>query len=96
MIVDVLSDSTETRDRGIKFQHYRTIDSLTEYLLIAQNSWRVDHFVRQPDDQWLLSEATTLVETITLPTIDCHLPLTEVYDKLDLDVATSNQNGQQL
>ncbi len=82
-IVEVFSPSTEAWDRGQKFQHYCTVESLTEYVLIAQDSHHVEHYVRQPDSQWLLSEATQLAQTIHLPTIDCDLPLAEVYDKVE-------------
>lgn len=94
VIVEVLSESTESRDRGVKFQHYRTVESLTEYLLIAQDSYRVEHFVRQPDGQWLLSEATKLANVVILPTVDCELPLNEVYDKVEIQVNVNGLNGR--
>ena len=50
VIIEVLSPSTETYDWGKKFQHYRTLASLREYLLIAQDSHRVEHYVRQEND----------------------------------------------
>src|SRR5262245_54040660 len=45
LIVEVLSSSTENYDRGKKFQHYRTIASFREYLLISQDSYRIEHYV---------------------------------------------------
>jgi len=56
VIVEVLSASTEAYDRGEKFAHYRRLESLQEYLLIAQDKVRIEHYVRQ-GAQWLLSEA---------------------------------------
>jgi Uma2 family endonuclease len=85
VIVEVLSPSTGNDDRGKKFQHYRTIDSLQEYLLIAQDSYRIEHYVRQPDQQWLLSEATALDEEIALSSIACTLLLGDVYEKVQID-----------
>lgn len=84
VIVEVLSPSTATYDRGEKFQSYRTIESLQEYLMIAQDHHRVEHYVRQPDGQWLFSEAMALAESIRLPSINCELPLADVYDKVDI------------
>ncbi|MBV7337771.1 Uma2 family endonuclease [Chloroflexi bacterium TSY] len=95
ILIEVLSDSTENYDRGEKFQHYRTIESLTEYVLIAQDSHHIEHYVRQSDGQWLLSEATKLGETIHLPTIECELPLVDVYDKVDINPEQDNLNGHQ-
>lgn len=57
VLVEVLSKSTENYDRGKKFQHYRTLESFKEYLLIAQETHHVEHYARQPDEQWLLSDA---------------------------------------
>ena len=87
LIVEVLSDSTEAYDRGGKFAHYRKLASLMEYVLIAQTKPHVEHYVRQPDNRWLLAEADSLHQTLHLPSIDCHLVLAEVYDKVDIVVA---------
>jgi Uma2 family endonuclease len=84
LIVEVLSQSTKDYDRGEKFEPYRTLDSLKEYVLIAQNKHHVEHFVRQPDATWLLSETNRLADTVELIAIGCQLKLTEVYDKIDL------------
>lgn len=84
IIVEVLSKSTETDDRGRKFENYRTLDSLTEYVMIAQDRVHIEHYVRQPDSQWLLSEAKDITNIIELPTIQCTLALADVYDKVDL------------
>jgi Uma2 family endonuclease len=84
LLVEVLSESTKDYDRGGKFEHYRTLDSLTEYLLVAQDKVHVEHFVRQPDHRWILSETNNLSDTITLEAIGCTLDLAEVYDKVEL------------
>ena len=68
---------------GKKFAHYRTLDALAEYLLVAQDAPRVEQYVKQPDGDWLLHEATRLDEAIVLPTIRCELRLAEVYDGVD-------------
>jgi Uma2 family endonuclease len=84
LLVEVLSESTKDYDRGGKFEHYRTLDSLTEYLLVAQDKVHVEHFVRRPDHRWILSETNSLSDTITLEAIGCTLDLAEVYDKVEL------------
>jgi Uma2 family endonuclease len=84
LIVEVLSESTEAYDRGGKFAHYRKLASLMEYVLIAQTKPHVEHYVRQPDNRWLLAEADSLHQTLHLPSIDCHLALAEVYDKVSI------------
>ena len=84
LIVEVLSESSKDYDRGGKFEHYRSLASLNEYVLIAQDKHHVEHFVRQPDNRWLLSETNWLEDTIHLSSIDCDLALIEVYDKVEL------------
>jgi Uma2 family endonuclease len=86
VIIEVLSPSTEAYDRGDKFGHYRKLESLTEYVLIAQEKIHIERYVRQADNQWLFSEASDPSDAIRLPTIDCLLVLAEVYDKVELGV----------
>jgi len=82
LIVEVLSPSTKDYDRGEKFEHYRTLTSLMEYILIAQDKHHVEQFVRQPDNRWLLSETNQLDGIIELDSIGCELALTEIYNKV--------------
>ena len=84
LIVEVLSDSTEAYDRGRKFEHYRKLDSLVEYVLIAQNRPHIESYRRQADQQWLLRECSELDGTLRLLSIDCDLALAEVYEKVEL------------
>lgn len=85
VLVEVLSKSTASYDRGEKFEHYRKLDSLNEYLVIAQNKYHVEHYVRQPDNQWLLSETDDVQSTVNLSSIGCRLSLLDVYDKVEID-----------
>ena len=84
LIIEVLSDSTEAYDRGRKFEHYRSLDSLAEYVLIAQDRPQVESYQRQPDQQWLLTDSHGLDSTLRLHSIDGDLPLAEIYDKVAL------------
>ena len=86
LIVEVLSESTEAYDRGGKFAHYRKLASLLEYVLITPTKSHIEHYIRQPDNRWLLEEAEGLHGTVHFPAIDCHLSLAEVYDKVDIVV----------
>jgi len=83
LLIEVLSDSTEGYDRGKKFQHYRSIESLQEYVLVAQNEARIEKYVRHGDGFWLLSEAVGFDATIEFSSIECKIALREVYDKIN-------------
>ena len=82
-LFEVLSDSTEAYDRGKKFAHYRKMDSLAEYVLIAQDHAAIDRFVRQSDGRWLLTAYRGLNAVAMIDAIDCALPLIDVYDKVE-------------
>lgn len=86
VIIEVLSDSTEDYDRGKKFKHYMGIESLQEYILIAQDETRIDHYVRQPEGDWRLSVSKTLEASVELPSIHCALLLADVYRKVTFEV----------
>ena len=82
VLIEVLSESTANYDRGDKFEHYRRIESLREYILVFQELHRVDQYVRQNDTQWLLTEFHTPKDIIKLGSITCELALKEIYAKL--------------
>jgi len=84
VIVEVLSSSTEGYDRGTKFEHYRTLESLAEYLLVSQDKHLVEQFVRQEAGAWRFTAASGLASVVDLPSIGCTLALSEVYDKVTL------------
>ena len=91
VIFEVLSESTEAYDRGVKFGHYRRIPSLREYVLVAQDRMLVERYTRQGDD-WLLSEFTSPEQAVRLESIDCTIPLERIYAKVKFD--QTNDAGQ--
>jgi Uma2 family endonuclease len=84
LIVEVLSPSTEAYDRGRKFEHYKTIESIAEYLLISSDRVHVDLFRRQPDGDWLLKSADRIEDTLDLQSVGCRLSLADLYEQVEL------------
>ena len=82
LVVEVLSPSTEARDRTGKLDQYRKVPSLQEYLLVAQKARRVQRYTRQESDFWLFSETTEPGAVLQLPSIGCTLALDDVYDRV--------------
>ncbi|UQA62377.1 Uma2 family endonuclease [Polyangium aurulentum] len=78
VLVEVLSPSSESYDRGEKFAHYQRLASLREYVLIAQDERYVEHHCRNEDGSWTMREARG-DETVELASIRCKLVLDEVY-----------------
>ena len=84
VLFEVLSPSTESYDRGKKFRHYRTqIDSLTDYILVSQDTPLVEHFIRQDDGSWKLFTYAGLETSFVIESIDCRLSLEEIYDRIE-------------
>lgn len=83
LVVEVLSPSTEAFDRGAKFQAYRTIASLKEYLLVSQGMPLIEQYVRGDDGKWTLTAAAGLESSLTLPSIECTLNLAAVYKRVE-------------
>jgi Uma2 family endonuclease len=84
LIIEVLSESTEMYDRGKKFGFYRTIETLAEYLLVAQDECRVEQYVKRTDGRWLLSDYHSMEDNVEMTSIQCEVALREVYDKVAL------------
>ena len=82
VIIEILSPSTERDDRGRKTKHYRTLESLQEYVLIAQDECHVEHYIRAEHGWWRFNEATDRAATIQLSSIDCTLALAEIYERV--------------
>ena len=79
VIVEVLSSSTGDYDYGAKFSLYRELPSLEEYILVAQETPRIEVFSRTADRQWLLSTYDGLGATLPVSSLHIAIPLAEIY-----------------
>lgn len=82
LITEILSESTEAYDRGKKFEHYQSLESLREYVIISQDAYRLEQYVRQDDRTWMYTEFHSADDPASLPTITCTLLLKDVYAKV--------------
>lgn len=95
-IIEVLSPSTEAFDRGEKWLRYQTwLPSLAHYVLVSQSKPRIEHFLRQPDDEWLYSSVNSLEGSLHLVEINCALRLAEVYDRITFPVDAPEQTDEE-
>lgn len=90
LIIEILSPTTETFDRGEKFRRYREIESLQEYLLISQTMPLLERFARQPGGDWLVTFVQGLETELVLQSIGCTLTLAEVYENVTFDSSQSD------
>ncbi len=83
-VVEVLSPSTENYDRTQKFEHYQTIETLSDYLLVEQDEARVTLYTRRTD-YWEMRVVTGLNGSVFLPSVDVTLSLSEVYALIEFE-----------
>lgn len=81
MIVEVLSDGTEAKDRGEKFFAYQTLESVREYVLVSQNRAAVEQFIKQSDGSWKYLATIGIESSVGLESIGAELTLREIYQK---------------
>ena len=84
VIFEVQSPSTERYDRTEKFMRYRnTLTSLTDYILVAQDRPFVEHFEKRADGQWVYHVFDSMESELTITSVECELPLSEIYDRVE-------------
>ncbi len=85
LIVEVLSASTESYDKSIKFDNYRSLESLREYVLVSQDAKKVIRYTKQANGSWVLMDFIGDKTEIELSSIECSLTMEDIYDKVDFD-----------
>ncbi len=84
VIIEVLSPSTQRYDQTKKFFRYRKeIPSLTDYILIYQDSPFIEHHEKTEDGRWVFNAFDGLEDTFRIPSINCEIPLAEIYDRVE-------------
>lgn len=83
VIFEVLSRSTQAYDRGEKFERYKSIETLRDYVLVSQDGPRLEHFSRQPDGTWSHVELDGTDAALKLDSINCRVALADIYDRID-------------
>ena len=81
LVIEILSPSTAAYDRGEKFEHYKQMASLQEYILVSQDNVRVEHYRRQ-GSQWISNTFEHLEDMLPLASIECRLPLRSIYRRV--------------
>jgi Uma2 family endonuclease len=89
VIFEVLSPSTEKYDRGLKFQLYRTLGSLKDYILVNQEQVRIEQFTRRPDGTWTLRDYQGLDQELNVDSIGVSIPLERIYRRVSITAPTN-------
>jgi len=83
LVAEVLSPSTEGKDRGEKFRNYLAVESLAVYLLVSQDAPRIEQFSRAEDGQWTYTLVTGSDSILDIPALSVSLKLADIYDGID-------------
>lgn len=78
-IMEILSPTTERYDRTTKFRNYQKLDTLKEYILIAQDEPLCERYVRQHDGSWALVSFVVLTAKLLLTSVEAEIPLADLY-----------------
>ncbi|MEA5420386.1 Uma2 family endonuclease [Spirulina sp. CCNP1310] len=93
VIIEILSPSTESFDRGEKFQCYRKISSLQDYVLVSSQAYMVEVFHRVEGERWLLSTYAGIEAIASIESLNLNAPLSEIYATLDLTPKEDNHSS---
>jgi len=85
LLIEVLSKSTEAKDRGEKFFAYQTLVSVKEYVLVSQDKHLVEQFTKQDDGSWRYLATIGLNSKIYSESVDAELSLEEIYDLVEFE-----------
>ena len=85
LIIEILSDSTKDSNRAGKFENYRSLDELQDYIFISQDKVHIEHFERKSSNQWLLTEYKSLDQSFKIGQISETLDLADIYEKITFE-----------
>jgi Uma2 family endonuclease len=85
LLIEVLSKSTEAKDRGEKFFAYQTLESLQEYVLVSQDKFLVETFTKQSDGSWRYLATIGLDSKVYLQSVDTEISMQEIYDLVEFE-----------
>ena len=86
LIIEVLSPSTSSYDRGDKFRYYRSIPQLNQYLLVSQEEILIESYSKTSENNWLLQEYTPARGIISLDSLGISLNLVDIYEGVDFNL----------
>ncbi|MEO0538321.1 MAG: Uma2 family endonuclease [Cyanobacteria bacterium P01_A01_bin.123] len=87
LIVEILSEGTEAKDRGKRFEHYRHLETLKEYVLVSQDRQQVEVFRKNEAKLWVLHPFEEGDEVV-LTSVDMRVEITSLYEDVEFPKVT--------
>lgn len=94
VIIEVLSPSTELKDRTTKFAIYLKVPSLTDLLFVAQDKIRVEHYHREQNAEWTLKILEDSADEILLDAIECRLSVADIYARVTFEASDTHSSAK--
>lgn len=85
LIVEVLSETTEAKDRGEKMLAYRTLESLREYVLVSQDKAVVEQYIKNADGDWIHKATIGLKSIVKFESINVEVEIEELYARVEFE-----------
>ncbi len=85
ILIEILSDSTQSYDRGDKFKLYRDIPSLKEYILVDSESITIESFFLNSNNNWELQEYTNQSEKLSLKSLKIDIAIQDIYENIAIN-----------
>ena len=83
IVIEVLSKSTKLKDRNEKLDSFMSLESLTDYVLVAQDTMRIEHFIKISKKEWKVYLLTETTDELILESINCEVSLDEIYREVE-------------
>jgi len=96
VVIEVLSKTTEAYDRGRKFEFYRDVASMQEYVLVSQREPVIETFRRNGHGQWAIATERGLEASLKLESLNISIPLLDIYDGIAFPPGDSAEPGELL
>ncbi len=85
LIIEVLSKSTQNYDKNKKMTLYQSLPTVQDYVLVSQDEYRVEHYQRKSQNQWLFTVLTEPQQILQLNSVNAEISLQDIYDRVTLD-----------
>ncbi|MDQ2771623.1 MAG: Uma2 family endonuclease [Bacteroidota bacterium] len=96
LLIEVLSKSTQTRDRSWKFNQYKQIPSLRHYLLVSQYTCLVEWYRREESGVWSFTPLVLFTDEIAIPELELTLHLQDIYEDTSITQMTVRFDSEDL
>ncbi len=91
VVVEVLSKSTRLKDRNEKLESYMALESLTDYVMVEQDTMRIEHYSRIDTENWKVRLLNENAQELVLESIGCRVPLSDIYDEIEFETAAKKR-----